>query len=253
MDPKIKSTVWDDDDFAALDDAGKIIFFWLITCQATNNIGYLEVSRRAFEVDTGRDYETLERVLKGLPRAYVWDKHNGRLRVWIRNYVRHQWPAGCLQPKSRLFPNLRSLYEALPEPFQASFKESYKGLASLFQGALLMEGASKGLKGGAKGPEQHSTDQIRSDQIPQGECEGEPVLPTQAEFLAAFATDEIPPAYLQRRFEKFYEKKTWFNGMGKLIDWRRTVRNYWQEDRATWKPAKGVLVGAADNDSIRDL
>ncbi len=250
MDPKIKSTVWEDDDFAALDDVGKVIFFWLITCQATNNIGYLEVSRRAFKVDTGRDYKELERVLEGLPRAYVWDHHHGRVRVWIRNYIKHQWPVGMLQPKSLMFTHIRNLFADLPDPFRTAFAVTYKPLVSLFQGVSIMEGACKGFEGTRTA--QHRSEQNSTD--PSGESEGgNAVIPTMAEFLSAFTADGIPPSYLERQFEKFHEKKTWFNGRGILVDWRRIVRNYWKADRATWKPAKRPASDDIDETEMRDL
>lgn len=164
MDPKIKSTVWDDDDFTRLDDGCRVLFFWLITCQGTNNIGYVEVSNRALKVDTGRDSDGLVSLLKALPRSYVWDEQNGRVRVWIRNYVKHQWPAGMLTPRSNMFSHLRNLYMALPEPFRMAFEGAYPSLARGFQGVEMLEGASKGLASPQNRTEPHRSDQKRSSQ-----------------------------------------------------------------------------------------
>lgn len=220
MDPKIKSTLWEDDDFARLDDGCRVLFFWLITCQGTNNIGYVEVSNRALKVDTGRDSEGLVSLLKALPRSYVWDECNGRLRVWIRNYVKHQWPAGMLTPKSNMFSNLRNLFMALPDPFRIAFEGAYPSLARGFQGVEMLEGASKGLPSPQNRTEPHRTDQIRSSQgdargggcatgesasrgeTPGSRCE----WPTLAEWTAAASMEGLTEAQTTKEWA-YQERK----------------------------------------------
>lgn len=171
MDAKIKSTIWEDDEFSMLDAQGKVIFFWLITCQGTNNIGYVEVSKRAFEADTGSPLEGLARVLKGLPRAFHFDEVNGRYRVWVRHYIRHQWPPGSLEASSNVFKNLRSHFFALPDPFQSVFEGAYKGLVRSFKGLPEAEGSYKGLIRVPKGQEQNSTVQNSTEHRGMGSGE----------------------------------------------------------------------------------
>lgn len=142
---KLKPDMWGDDDFHPLDDAQKVVFFWLLSCQTRNSIGYVEVSRRALLADTGKTPETLLSLLKSLPRGFHWDEVNGRIRVLILNFVRHQFAPGQFGRKSYLVTHLCRLFDAMPESFQAAFEVSYKGLVRDFIITRSMEGASKSL------------------------------------------------------------------------------------------------------------
>jgi hypothetical protein len=178
MDAKIKSTIWEDDEFSALDAQGKVIFFWLITCQGTNNIGYYEV--------------------------------NGRYRVWVRHFIRHQWPPGSLEPSSNVFKNLRSHFMALPESFKSAFEGSYKGLVILFNGLPVAEGASKGLTRGGKGQEQNRTEQNSTDPNRYqrkgcGEGEGYLEWPKLDEWLKAAEIEGLTEQ--QARLEWAYQER----------------------------------------------
>lgn len=142
---KIKPSLWDDDDLLPIDDAQFKVFIWLLTCADRNSIGFVEVSRRALLADTGKTTETLVSLLKSLPRGFHWDEENGRIRVLIINFVRHQFAPGQFGRKSYLVTHLCRLFDAMPESFQAAFAASYKGLVEDFIVIRSMEGASKSL------------------------------------------------------------------------------------------------------------
>ena len=233
MSPKIHSSVWADDDFAALDDAGKVLFFWLITNEATNNLGYLEVSKKALRDDTGKSLEDLESVLKSLGRGFRCERHESRLRVWSRRFLVHQWAPGQLQPKSNIFPHLRNLFDVLPHSFQRDFQESYPTLVSLFDSV-------RGLEVSTKRQEQSIPEQNRTEH-PTGEgAGGEPHLPTEAEFLGAFMADGIPEEFLRAKFLTFEGNNDWLNRQGRLRNWRVLVRGWWASDRVFWLEKKSA-------------
>lgn len=177
MSPKIHPSIWSDDDFSALDDAGKVLFLWLITNEATNNIGFLTVSRKALRDDTGKTIDSLVSLLQSLPRGFYYEVTGDRLMVWCRNFIRHQWELGQLQPNSRLFTNLHNLFNALPESFQSVFEAAYKPLVSHFK-------STRGLLVPSKGPEQNRTEQNRTSSS-QGECVGRgAIIPSESDVIA---------------------------------------------------------------------
>ena len=141
----LKPSLWKDDDLQPLDDGQFKVFIWLLTCSERNSIGYVEVSRRALLADTGKTHETMVSLLKTLPRGFHWDEVNGRIRVLILNFVRHQFAPGQFGRKSYLVTHLCRLFDAMPESFQAAFEVSYKGLVQDFTILRSMEGASKSL------------------------------------------------------------------------------------------------------------
>ena len=142
---KLKPSLWDDDDLLPLNDGQFKVFIWLLTCGDRNSLGYVEVSRRALLADTGKTPETLVSLLKSLPRGFHWDEANGRIRVLILNFVRHQFAPGQFARKSYLVKHLCVLFDAMPESFQAAFAASYKGLVEDFIILRSTEGASKSL------------------------------------------------------------------------------------------------------------
>lgn len=142
---KLKPSIWDDDDLQPLDDAQFKVFIWLLTCSERNSLGYVEVSRRGLLADTGKTTDTLVSLLQALPRGFHWDEVNGRIRVLILNFVRHQFAPGQFGRKSYLVTHLCRLFDAMPESFQAAFEASYKGLVQDFVILRSQEGASKSL------------------------------------------------------------------------------------------------------------
>lgn len=70
---------------------------------------------------------------------------------------------------------------------------------------------------------------------------GDAALPTEAEIIAFGEAAGIPPDYCRRFHSKTSEAHGWLTPHGRLVDWRKRLPRYWNEDRAGW--GKGVARG----------
>lgn len=247
MSPKIHSTFWSDDDTGSLPVDQKLAFLWLITNQATNNIGFVAVSRRGFTHDTGAPFDTLEGLLKALPRAFVTELVDGRLHIWIRHFIRHQWTPGELSRKSNIFRHLVSLAAQLPEQFRQALSCEYpalaRGLSDMMNGEKSQEWASKGLQ--APRAEQSRAENSRAEQnVLEGGAGETAEAPSLAEVEAWAATwpgepatgaPPIDPDWLRDWFAFRDNSRT--SGWDRFRDWRRLAISDWRKQFRAW-PAK---------------
>lgn len=143
MNTIIPPTIHENEDLCGLDDAGWRLWFWLYTNHARDNIGFQIVSRVALSRGTGKGLEALSSLLKGLPRVFLWDEHEGQHRVWIRSFVADQWRLGPVPHTNKMFKHLCGLFWSLPEPFRVAFEGAYKDLARGFAAMKSLEAPSR--------------------------------------------------------------------------------------------------------------
>lgn len=133
---KLHSSFWSDEDVGKLDAAEKLAVVWVLTNRDMNNIGFVKVSRRQFEFDTGLQSKALEGALKGLARGFVIEEQNGGLGVLSLNYVRYQFGDVAFNTKNLLFKNLLRLAAELSEGMREALLSRYEGLARGFQNSF---------------------------------------------------------------------------------------------------------------------
>ncbi len=161
---KIDSAFWSDDDIGRLTLEHKLAILWLLTNKDMNNIGFLKVSRRQFEFDTGLKLDTLEAAIKGLARGFVMENKNGALEVLAINYVHYQFSDRSLSGKNNIVKHLCTLIRSLSEPMQEAILTRYPDLKlALHQPKPL----PSSFQGACKPPEQSRAEQSRV-QDPEG-------------------------------------------------------------------------------------
>lgn len=242
MSPKIHSSFWKDDDVGGLTPDCKLAFLWLLTNGQTNNVGFLRVSRREFVHDTGLPEETLVSLLKSLPRAFVWEESDGRLLVWIRHYIQHQWTVGQIRSTSLIHTNLLNLIAAMPEHFQKTLASDYKTLASDLS-KLLSE--DKTPQDPSKGLQVPRTEQSRAEQS---------IIPVFEEVKAfaeawpgepASGTGPMNPEWVKQWFARQANKAIGFPlrwQLALVADWRAGFRNGQMQGKAIENPV-AVRIG----------
>lgn len=99
MDAKISSDFWGDPAIEALDRDQKLAALYAITNERTTMFGFLEVTAKRFEFDTGCSYQALI----GLPEAHPKGFKKCGEGIWIRRFIAHQIGTGA-----KLVANLMS-------------------------------------------------------------------------------------------------------------------------------------------------
>ena len=84
----LRMTFWNDPYVEELGPEGRLFYLYLITCPHTNNLGFLEVSRRRMAYETGLSEEVLLRLLSEAEAAGKIVADGACL--WLVNFVKHQ-------------------------------------------------------------------------------------------------------------------------------------------------------------------
>jgi hypothetical protein len=87
---RISSDFWSDPDIEEMPSQLKLAALWVLTNSRTTLFGFVEVSKRRFEFETGSPYEALAELCKAHPKGF---KAVGG-GIWVRNFIRYQIGAG---------------------------------------------------------------------------------------------------------------------------------------------------------------
>lgn len=113
MDAKISINFWSDPKIEELDRDQKLAALWAITGGRTTLFGYLEVTRKRYEFETGSPYEALA----SLPEAHAKGFRKCGEGIWIRRFIAHQFGTGNSLVRNNfckaILNELRA-YEGLP-------------------------------------------------------------------------------------------------------------------------------------------
>jgi len=169
---KISSGFWSDEDVGALSPEQKLAVLWVLTNRDMNNLGYLKISKRQFEFDTGMSIQTLEAAMKGLPRGFLFRNDEAGMRVLSVNFIYYQFSDAVNNPANNVHRHLRVLLEHAESWVRKALEGRYKGLRSPLQkggeklAAKLLLGSSSG-KSLAR--DQSRAEQRRAEQSPPEE------------------------------------------------------------------------------------
>ena len=135
MHAKISPDFWSDPGIESLTAHQRLAALWLMTSSRTSIFGFVSVTPRRFEFETGSPYLALEELAEALPKAFerVGDG------IWIRNFIGYQIGRGnALISNNMSRPLLKELraceglpvvsrvlseYPELREPYQEKFRD----------------------------------------------------------------------------------------------------------------------------------
>lgn len=125
---KVHSSFWSDEQIGALAPAGKLAVLWVLTNRDINNLGYLKISPRQFEFDTGLKLEALEEAVKGLPRTFIMRRDAQGFRVLALNFIYYQFSDAVNNPANNVHRHLRVLLDHAEPWVRRAVEARYKGL-----------------------------------------------------------------------------------------------------------------------------
>lgn len=79
----ISPAFWSDPDIEEMSPELKLAALWMLTNSRTTLFGYVEVSPKRFEFETGTPYQALEDLCKAHPGGFV----KCGAGVWARNFI----------------------------------------------------------------------------------------------------------------------------------------------------------------------
>lgn len=264
MSPKIQATFWSDPDVEKRTPEMKLALLWILTSPYTNFLGVCERSPRRFAFDTGLDQGLLDKTLEACAKMFVvaGDK------IWIKNFIAYQYGRGEKLAANNIGKALSKGLQALPEPLRAVAFDQYPELKPLLSpsqglrkpyGDQHLPGVSSTLHVGSGAQKSlplaspcqgERTEQNSTAQNSTGESEGDAVIPTVEELIAFGAgTSGVPESYCRHFHAVSEEQHRWIKN-GRLIDWRKQLVRWWNQDRATWKEKTPVKNGAVDVEQL---
>ncbi len=224
----LRMTFWNDPYVEELGPEGRLFYLYLITCPHTNNLGFLEVSRRRMAYETGLSEEVLLRLLSEAEAAGKIVADGACL--WLVNFVKHQ---ASTSPK--LVQSLRALLG------QISSLKIRAAVAAAYPAIFPPEPAEEVPMPGKRAPSaveagcaQPSPTVGEGTGNRKGEEEGEGkrktlFRPPEVEEVRAYC-EERGNGIEAGAFVDFYASKGWKVGTSPMKDWRAAVRT-WEAKR----------------------
>jgi hypothetical protein len=210
MDARVIKGTYTDDDFQAFGALERFVFIWLFTNSevAASSCGYQVISKAAFSFETLQPLATLSKVLQALPRSIVWDEQDGKIRVLMLNYIKHQYNFNTLNRKSIVFTSILHRAARMPEHFRKALSDRYPSLGIEIDAYL----ASLGLAKANRPLEALSCDKYCTDQHntvhspctldPEGRVRGEAEWPTREEWMKASEMEGVPEGWAEREWHR---------------------------------------------------
>lgn len=238
MDAKVSSEFWSDPAVENLTPEQKLAALWCITGGRTNLLGFVEVSRRRYEFETGSPYEGLTSLTEAHSKGF---KKCGA-GIWIRRFIAHQFGTGNSLVKNNfckpLLNELRAC-EGLPV-FQEVLTE-YPELQEAYDERFshdLFEGLSKGLPSPRE--EKRRTEESREEQNPPKTVEIDPLLQRVRALFGTRPSTPVQPkvaeiwkknraAVLATPDEDWQLLEWWYqqpDGEGQIAQYRKTTTQF---------------------------
>ncbi|MBF8281288.1 MAG: hypothetical protein HW378_203 [Anaerolineales bacterium] len=271
MSPKIHPSFWSDERVGQLTAEQRYALLWCLTNGQRNSVGYFVASRRQFAFDSSKPFETLEDLTSVFRTGIVADVQDGQLRIWLRHFIKHQFPGNSWASNARITKHLVSQIQELPEPFFSELIKEYPKLKeSLFESNRtprpnLSQGepSSPSLSEELHRAEQSRTEQNRTEQkeggVGEGRAEGPPAkpqsrevgIPSDAEVFEFGRTWPGEPASGAPLMPEEWVA-VWLGKMnGRVVgwpqDWRRAIVAGWRCEFRGW------LVGGQKKNGVWQL
>jgi hypothetical protein len=226
----IKPEIWSDSDFHALDPAGKLAFFWLLTNDTRNNVGLSKADKARFEFDTGLPYDSLSSLEPTLSSSTAFLKDRNTLLVLCLNFIKHNLSMSQINVKVPIGRSVITEASALPGVLRDALCSKYPRLADTLrdiaanprleqppvQGSAVQGSTVSSSQSGAGGAHMPSDDEVIEfgAAYPGDMARGVPVM-----------DPEWVSAWLARMCARSGE---W------PVQWQRAIVSAWRSDWRMW-------------------
>jgi len=125
---KIPPSFWTEDDIGRLLPEEKLALLWIVTNAEHNNVGYLRVSRRQFQFETGSALAALDGAMRKLAKRLLVEEDGDELAVLWLDYVQWNFGDSVAGGRSYMFRNLCRLTARLSPAMKSSLVNRYPAL-----------------------------------------------------------------------------------------------------------------------------
>lgn len=215
---KVDPRIWNDEKFMGLSNAGKLVFFFILTHPNMTALGAMRASLPGLAAEIGWESEAFtEAFREALAKAML--KHDEKASfVLLPNFLRYNRPESpnvvkawisaadllpecplkreCLQGVKAFTKDLpKAFQEALPKDFPKDYMKGY-GKEYAYTGAVAVAVAVTGAEAGTGAVKKKE----KKDR-PKGVSSTKPINQTQDQAIATYVDDVILPWHLREQFK----------------------------------------------------
>lgn len=233
MDAKISAEFWSDPAIENMSPEQKLAALWVMTSSRTTIFGFVEVSKKRFEFETGLSFEALEQIIEAHAKGF----RRVDTGIWIRRFIAHQIGTGNQLIKNNfckaLVRELRA-YEGLA--VHSLVLEEYPEIKEVYH-SLFPEYSCKGLSSPSSGLQSPGEEKSREEKRGE-ECRGEetikdPLLNRACDIFSVFRNDPSRP--LDSTEQTAWKKNKKVVRVTSEEDWQVLEWFYAINDRETYR------------------